>query len=164
MFSVGYGFKKRETRIRELLDEEPSTSVILAAVHFEWSIKRSILMLGHSPTAELRKKLEDTWALSSNETDKAGRLTIKGLWKSEISEQIRNAAIGKVVANFPKCIEKAKSARGKVIHGNGTVSKATASEAVDEYLSAACKIYEFSHRHGVELDSRLKPRRKRRRG
>jgi len=158
MFLVGYGFEKRESRIMELLDDEPTTAVILASVHFEWSLKRAILMLGQSPTALLRKKLERVWFLGPDDKDHKGNQTVKGIWNQEISSQYKNGKIGKVIANFPKCIEDAKAARGRVIHGNGTVSRKSAEDAVTKYLKASRKIYLFARKHNLNLDSRLKAR------
>jgi hypothetical protein len=59
MFNVGFGSENRENRIREIAEEDLTVGVILAAVHFEWMMKRAILKLGTSPTPQLRKELEN---------------------------------------------------------------------------------------------------------
>ena len=42
LYSVEFGSKNREEKIRDLLKEDPTGAVFLAAVHFEWMLKRSI--------------------------------------------------------------------------------------------------------------------------
>ncbi len=42
MFSVGYGIQNRVNKMREISKDDPTTATILAAVHFEWMIKRAI--------------------------------------------------------------------------------------------------------------------------
>ena len=54
IFSVGYGSKKREEKILQYLEEDYIVAIILAAVHFEWMLKRTILKLSKSPTKKLR--------------------------------------------------------------------------------------------------------------
>ncbi len=66
MFTVKFGSKNRESQIMRILKKDHSTAVILAAVHFEWTIKRAILKLGVSPTKTLRKRLEDVYSFNKN--------------------------------------------------------------------------------------------------
>lgn len=58
MFHIGFGSANREDEIQIIATADRTTGVILAAVHFEWMLKRSILKLGTSPTKDLRQELE----------------------------------------------------------------------------------------------------------
>ena len=157
MFSVEYGIANREKKIYEIADTDPTTAVILAAVHFEWMIKRSILKLGCSPTAELRKELEDIYKLAikgKNQND------YRSFWKREIACRFKNAQLGSVLGILHKLQESTMKVRGRVIHGNGTVSKEVADDAIKEFMSAANKLTTFALKHGEDLDEKLKRRNK----
>lgn len=155
MFSVGYGSVNREYRIARWIDEEDhTTAVILGAVHFEWMIKRSILKLGVSPTPALRKKLEDVYSLK----DRGPKLGYKSIWEIEVKPRFRNAALGTVLGNLNDLGEKAMKVRGQVIHGNGTVKRTDARDAVMAFIAAGQKLRAFALAHEEDLDTRLKAR------
>jgi len=155
MLSVSYGNENRERRIRELFDEEPCTAVLLAAVHFEWTMKRAILKLGISPTKELRQRLERVYRITGRSDD-----NYKSVWKEQVSIQFRNSRLGTVLGTLSTIQNHTSKVRGLIIHGNGTVSREVAEEAMNQYLTASRKIFEFAKNHGEDLDSRLRPRRK----
>ena len=155
MFSVGFGIANREGRIIEIGDADSTTAVVLSAVHFEWMIKRSILKLGCSPTAALRKELESIYKLAiggSNQND------YRSIWKKEVACRFRNAQLGKVLGNLHTLQNSTMKVRGRVIHGNGTVSNEVADKAIKEFMSAANKLTEFALKHGENLDEKLKTR------
>lgn len=68
-----------EKRIREIAKSDRSTAIILAAVHFEWMLKRTLLMLGSSPTKGLRQQFESIYSM----TGKNGHDGYKELWARE---------------------------------------------------------------------------------
>ena len=70
IFSVGYGSKKREEKILQYLEEDCIVAIILAAVHFEWMLKRTILKLSKSPTKKLRKTLENVFLITRETLNK----------------------------------------------------------------------------------------------
>ena len=157
MFSVGYGIANREKRIRDIANTDSTTAVILAAVHFEWMIKRSILKLGCSPTAELRKELENMYKLAikgENQKD------YRSIWKREIACRYKNARLGTVLGNLNKLQNSTMKVRGWVIHGNGTVLKDVADDAIKEFMIATNKLTTFAMNHGEDLDEELKERNK----
>lgn len=154
MFSVGYGIANREKEIKKIAKNEPTTAAILAAVHFEWVIKRSILKLGSSPTAALRKNLENIYKITNKD-----KQDYKNIWKKEITHRFKNAKLGTVLGNLPILQRSVMKTRGKVIHGN-SVSKKDADAAVKEFLKAARKLTNFAAKHGENLDTKLKTRRK----
>jgi hypothetical protein len=151
MFSVGYGSKNREVKIRGYIAEDFSVAVILAAVHFEWMLKRTIMKLGKSSTKELRKELKYRFILKSND-----KKSLIDLWNDEI--KIKNGAFGKVIGNLAKIKTVSVKMRGHIIHGNGLVKKADALSAIDEYLKACEKLRLFVIANGHDIDKRLKPR------
>jgi len=65
MFEVQYGSEKREQRIRGFLEQEPPAAVILAAVHFEWTLRRAIIGLGENPNVAIREGLKGCHGLDS---------------------------------------------------------------------------------------------------
>ena len=161
LFAVGYGFMNRDKRLRGMLEEDRTIAVLLSAVHFEGTLKRSILALGVSPTVSLRERLSSTYRLPHANSGKNDSPTVRDVWNEEVATHRKNAALGKVIANFPKCIQEARATRGYIIHGNGTVSKRRAEEAVTDYLASARKLYDFCKRNKIDLDDRLKARKKR---
>lgn len=152
LFTVAYGSKECENRIREIAKEDHIHAVILAAVHFEWMMKRTILKLGHSPTADLRKQLESAHEI----------VRYKEIWKQEIGVKYKNSALGTVLGNLPKIKNQARKVRGRIIHGNGTVSKNEAEEVIYHFLRASNKLRDFAAGKNIDIDSRLRSRIKRR--
>ncbi len=156
MFSVGYGSKEREDRLRVLSQEDPTTAVILAAVHFEWMLKRSILKLGSTPTQALRKELENVYRLEDTGTKRG----YKSIWRSEIEPRFKGAALGTVLGRLAAIQHVALKCRGRIVHGNGTVSRKQAKEAVELFLDAGLKLRAFAEKGGENLDARLTVRRR----
>ncbi len=154
MFAVGFGSKNREAAIRHTAQDDPTTAVILAAVHFEWMLKRAILKLGTTPTKALRKELEGVYQIN----DSSGRFDYKRIWAREVGARISNAALGTVLGRLVKIQNKALKVRGRIVHGNGTVSEQDAEEAIDLFLSAGEKLRQFAVKYGEDLDARLKTR------
>ena len=155
MFSVGFGTKNREQRIRELAKSDRSMAVILAAVHFEWMIKRALLKLGTSPTSDLRRKLESIYSIAG----KNGQQGYSDVWASEIGQKFKHAALGTVIGKLQRIQAHALNVRGKIIHGNDTVSDKDADEAIGLFLGAGEKLRDFVADKGCDLDSKLRPRR-----
>jgi len=156
MFSICYGSQKREDRIREMAESDVSTAVILASVHFEWMIKRSILKLSSSPTKALREKLQDVYSIK----ERNGKKGYKAIWKEEIANKYKkNSGLGSVIGNLHVLDKDAFAIRGEVVHGNGTVSKKQGIEAVEQYLTATQKLRAFAQSKGIDLDERLASRR-----
>jgi len=154
MFAVGFGISNREKKIRVISKSDPNHGLILAAVHFEWVIKRTILKLGQSPTARLRGELEGIYKLGSPDNKKDYR----SIWKREVASRFKNAQLGIVLGNLHTLESKTLKIRGQVIHGNGTVPKANALDAINEFLKASKKLYDFASKNGEDLDEILRRR------
>lgn len=154
MFHVGFGSANREAEIRKIAGSDRTTALILAAVHFEWMLKRSLLKLGVSPTKDLRKQLEYVFRVER----KDGRDGYKEVWDREVAKRFKNAALGTVLGRLNRIQTHALDVRGKVIHGNGTVSNPSADEAIELFLGTGPKLRDFATKHDVDLDARLKAR------
>ena len=155
MFTVAYGSENRENEIRRIAQSDRTHALMLAAVHFEWMLKRTILKIGVSPTKELRERLDKVYKFTSD----GGKNSYKMAWDHEVSARFKNSALGTVLGRLQKHQVGALRARGKVIHGNGTVSQTEADEAIAFFLDAGKRLREFTLRTGDDLDSRLKVRR-----
>jgi hypothetical protein len=157
LFSVAYGFESREKFILNMEDEDPTIAVILAAAHFEWTLKRTILMFGKTNTDELREKLANTWSFTNKKSN------LRKIWHEEIGVNYKNASMKQVMDGFDRIMERsgdlkkpnASDIRGQIIHGNGTVSIKWATRATDEFIWAARHLYAFSIRNGRRLDKRM---------
>jgi hypothetical protein len=125
--------------------------VLLASVHFEWTIKRAILKLGISPTKALRENLEDIYRFYDTDNGK----DYKKIWGDEVAVRFKNSKLGTVLGSLSKIQKETSKVRGRIIHGNGTVSNEVAEEAMNQYLRASEKIIVFAKKHGEDLDSRL---------
>jgi hypothetical protein len=154
MFHVGFGTKNREAEIRKIAQSDRTTALILAAVHFEWMLKRTILKMGTSPTKDLRSQLEDVFRISKRH----GKDGYKEIWDREVGKRFKNSSLGTVLGKLTKIQNHALDVRGKVIHGNGTVSNASAGEAIDLFLEAGAKLRDFALARGGSLDTRLRAR------
>jgi hypothetical protein len=154
MFHVGYGIANRELAIRKIAQKDHVTALILAAVHFEWMIKRTIIKLGRSPTSSLRKKLEGVYKIES----KNGSVGYKEVWNEEVAKRFHNASLGIVLGRLQAIQDNALKLRGQVVHGNGVVSNNKAQQAIDLFLDAGQKLNTFASSHGENLDARLRSR------
>jgi hypothetical protein len=154
MFLIGFGSENREARIREIAKGDQTTALILAAVHFEWMLKRAILKLGSSPTTDLRKQLEDVFTMEK----RGGRDGYKEIWQREVDNRFKNAALGTVLGKLNQIQTHALDVRGKIIHGNGTLKKTDTDEAINLFLGASKKLRDFAAKHSTNLDTRLKAR------
>jgi hypothetical protein len=154
MFHIGFGSAQREAEIRKIATTDKTTAVILAAVHFEWMLKRAILKIGVSPTTELRKQLEDVFRLEKKNNQDG----YNEVWHREIGSRVKKASLDSVIGQLKHLQNHALNVRGKVIHGNGTVKNEDADKAIELFLGAGEKLRNFASKHRIDLDARLKAR------
>lgn len=153
IFHVSYGWENRVSAIKEFAEDDLSIGVVLSAAHFEWAIKRAILVLGASPTKEIRDDFANNWRQED----------LKSLWKREVRKTRPQAGtLPELLGAIWTKIEDAGNARARIMHGNGTPSQQQAREAMNTFLSAADKIRQFVEHEGECLDARLRPRRRNR--
>jgi hypothetical protein len=150
LFHVRYGSENRENKIREMAETDLTVGVILAAVHFEWTMKRAILKLSKTPTVDVRKSFR--WV--------SGWDTYKEKWREEVSSQPRfiGMTLGSIVHTVGDMTNKAFKERGKLVHGAGATEPDKAKTAINQFLLASALIREFTMTKGYDIDKNLKPR------
>lgn len=148
MFLVKDRSPLREERILKLMGEDASLSVLLAIIHFEWTVRRAIVALGTSPNVEIRKKLRDCH----------GAEKYKAVWKEEVFPQ-KNKRLPEVVNDWEGLL-KAWNLRHRLIHGASSCGKDYAQDKVISALHASKNIRDFALLHEVDLDERLPVRKK----
>lgn len=149
MFLVSDTSESRETRIQQLLiEEEPALAALLAIIHFEWTVRRSIIALGTSANVEVRKKLERCH----------GHKQYKDLWKEEVFPRFHKR-LPEIIKNC-EGLQKSFYLRHKLVHGVKSCGKSQyTQERVQWALDAAIDVRKFCSQHNVNLDSRLPIRR-----
>ena len=148
MFFVKDSSSSREQRILVMSKEDASISLLLSAIHFEWTIRRAIIALGSSPNVEVREKLENCHGLSG----------YKKLWKEEVFPRV-GKKLPEIVANW-EGLTKTFRLRNKLIHGVYPCGEDYAMEKMQFAIEACKSIRRLSNSHNVDLDVRLPIRRK----
>ena len=148
MFLVQDSSPAREQRIQKLLAEDPSLSALLSVIHFEWTIRRSIIALGTSPNVEIRAKPDGCH----------GCKAYKNLWKEEVFPNV-SQRLPDVINNWDGLL-KAFRLRHRLVHGISSCGLTYATERVDWAIDAYQNIRELCIAHKVDLDACL-PVRKR---
>ena len=106
MFFVNDTQENRHKFIRSFLKEPTAPiSVLLAAIDFEWTLKRAILAFGTSPTKELRKAFKTVYGLPRS----------KDKWKEEVQPRL-GCSIDKAVPQWSQ-VHDAFEVRDKIVHG-----------------------------------------------
>lgn len=139
----------KRSRILRTLTREPMIAVLLAAANVEWTIGRCILVLGASPTTEIRDRLERTHGIRKYQK----------FWKNEICAGNTEEPDLETVIGEWDYFSKAFGLRHKLIHGRGTCSKNMAMKPVEAMLKAVDELYEFAEARGHDLNGRLRARR-----
>ena len=147
MFLINDGANERERRILQFLDTDPPIAVMLAAIHFEWTVKRAILKLSRRPTVTLRGELVRVYGLDG----------YKKAWSSEVGGESLPNVMGRV---YWHRVTVAFTLRNQIVHGAGGCSRVFAEPRVAALLTAAERIREMVSANGLDLFSRLRPRRR----
>lgn len=165
MFLVNDSLSDRKTKIQTYLSQdEPVIAVLLAAADCERTMRRAILHLGTTPTAELAHRLGRPrpagWVAPKPRPPKYGS-TIDGYasaWGDEVYTWCGRALKDDVVANWVS-LKKAFQLRHDLIHGDtGTVGLGYATKCVETLLGATRQVDEFASAQGYDLTTRLKRR------
>jgi len=108
-------------------------AVILAAVDFEWTVRRAILALGTSSTKEIRKSLETSWGLEK----------YKDIWKDEVTIRLKVTLV-QVIPHWGELKELFKF-RDRLVHGAvGVISRDAAHRSVESILRASRELEAFA--------------------
>jgi hypothetical protein len=146
MFLVNDTIDKRHARIRSYLEKEPVIAVILAAVDFEWTIRRAILSLGTSPTRVIREEV----------LNKASGLdTYNECWKKEVKSRLKQG-LAEVVPDWKYFKYEAYPLRHRLVHGAiGTTGISYARDRVEAILKASKAVAEFALNNGEPIYGRF---------
>jgi hypothetical protein len=149
VFLVKDSSKAREERIKQFLNEDPALSALLSVIHVEWTLKRAIIALGHSPNVVVRSKLRSCHGLER----------YKDVWKDEVTPKTEQR-LPEVVENW-QGLGRAFRLRHKLVHGVGSCGTEYAAERVTWAIDAAENIRSCCAEYKVDLDMRLPVRRSR---
>lgn len=156
MFSISGKRNGQKEMIDKVANINVGAGIILAVTDFEWTLIRSILVLGKTPTVELRDKLLN----KSTKFDK-----IEAIWNEEIKAQPLKKLFdewqspdGQKPVEWND-IKAAREVRNILVHsGESSVDDETA-HAIIRLLEKACDILcAFAKTQGKELYDRLTPR------
>jgi hypothetical protein len=147
MFLVKDSSLSREEEIRQILNRDPSLASLLAVIHFEWTIRRSIIALGESPNIKVREKLQFC----------SGHVQYKDMWKDEVFPKV-SLRLPQVVKDWDSLVRSFKL-RHKLVHGISSCGFDYAKDRVDGAINAAIDVRAICTTHKVDLDSRLPVRR-----
>ena len=104
MFLAGEPAQYREAKIRTWLHTEPSIALVVAAVHFEWTICRVVLFLSSRSNREIRKELAAVYGLEK----------YKDFWRMEIVSRRGGYSLPSIVGDW-KAMTDAFKARNRVV-------------------------------------------------
>jgi len=147
MFQVREKREDREKRIHSFLEQDAAIAVLLAAIHFEWSVKRAILKLSSTPTVELRKALVNVFRLDS----------YKEAWRQHVNAP----RLTSVITNWQD-VKIAFKLRNQIVHGTGGCSARYAAPRVRALIAAARDVGDYTRSQGHDLYSRLAARKNKR--
>jgi hypothetical protein len=153
MFLVTNSPDSRHRRIRLFLPDEPVIAVLLAAVDFEWTLRRAIIALGTNSNIIIRKRFRACHGLDG----------YKQVWRDEVKSRL-GANLSNVLTNWKVLKEVAYPLRNEVVHGvRGFPSTKKSSECVEQFLTASLRISNYATSHnsplfGKRLPVRRKPR------
>lgn len=150
MFLVKDCHEGRKSKIRSFLEQgEPAIAVILAAANFEWTLRRVIIILGKSTTADIRNALVPCYGLDN----------YVALWKTEVSISLKKG-LPALISNWAD-VRRAYALRGRLIHGSiGTTKWEDGKSQVEALLKAADALVEVAESQNVSVYERIKVRRK----
>ena len=158
MFLVSDGNRaNRRKLIEQVAGEDRVIKVLLAAIDFEWTLRRTVLALGHSPTKQLAEKM--------NERDFHCLAGIKELWKDEVVGHLGKdtpplAQVIDTGAKMPtdargtafSCLKKAKEFRNNIVHGNqGSCGKEYGELQADVFFAASDALAAFAMKHKKDI-------------
>ena len=152
MFLATDKLEHRHKKIRSFLPNEPVIAILLAAVDFEWTIRRAVIALGTSSNRTIR----DTVLKRCS-----GPKEYKEAWKREVKPRLQKG-LSDVVPYWQFVNDEAFLLRHQVVHGlKGLPSSKKTTERVEAFLAGSLAISDFAKIHGVDLfERRLPVRRK----
>ncbi len=151
MFLVSDSQEERHNRIRAFLTVESAPiAVILAAVDFEWSVRRAILALGSNSTKHIRHVVfSKIYGGYENYVD---------AWKTEVASWL-GQSLPQTIPHWSRLVSKKDGAvrlRGQIVHGAKVgVSVDYARSKVEDWLHASTLLEGLAVQHSTSLYKRL---------
>ena len=131
MFLICDKVSERHKKIRSFLKKgDYSIAVILAAVDFEWTVRRAIRALGKQPSGILKEEI--------NKSKERGCAGYKNLWKKHVCDDVEKSLV-KIIGrrNWDRLIA-AFSHRNDLVHGyEGSPNPVQATNSVDSLIMAS---------------------------
>ena len=144
MFLVSDKQTDRHEKIRSFLATEPAIAVLLAAIDFEWTVRRAILALGTSPTKDIRVSMENA----------SGPKRYKEVWNEEVKPQLGETLVEAVPDWFG--LTEAFQYRHRLVHGiQGTIPAEKAIDSVEAFLGASTALEGMAVKHDGTLYRRI---------
>jgi len=152
MFFVSDSQTQRHDRIRSFLTDESATiAVILAAIDFEWSVRRAILALGSSPTKHIREVVFAGFH--------GGYGNYADAWNQEVAVWLK-LSLAQAIPHWSRLANKRDGAvrlRGQIVHGaTVSVSVDLARPRVEDWLAASTALEGLAIQHKTSLYKRLR--------
>ena len=155
MFLVADTIERRHTKIRAYLPAEPVVAVLLAAVDFEWTVRRAIVALGTNSNRTIRDGVLHRCH---------GPEDYKAAWKKEVQGRL-GETLPEVVLNWQALRDDGFRLRNTIVHGiKGMPSPQKCQACVETFLEASTHVARYAERHEALLFGRRLPVRRRARG
>ena len=148
MFWVADTRVERHLRIRSFMGREATIGALLAAVDFEWTLRRAIIALGYSPNRIIRETtLKECHGLDG----------YKLAWRSEVGRRFPQIGrLPELIDDWCFLKKQAFLFRHQVVHGiKGNAGESYASQRRDALLSASEAICDVASKQRVDLYARL---------
>lgn len=147
MFLVSDSQQSRHDLIKSFLKDDSATiAVILAAIDFEWTIRRAILALGCSPTKHIR--------LVVLGKQKGGPDAYKKAWNDEPFKFL-GKRIDEAIPHWSRLTDPVLGAlrlRNQIVHGvRGSVSVQLATDKVRDFLKASRCLEKLAQENNTSL-------------
>jgi len=151
MFFVNDNQSKRHDKIRSLSGNETAVGAILASVDFEWTLRRTIVGCGLSPTAHIKK----------HTLDKCHGLDgYSAAWRKEVYP-LTGTRLPALISEWQFLKTDAMMLRHRLVHGiKGTVGEGYAARRREALLNASVALVQFASENGVKIYGRIPTRRK----
>jgi hypothetical protein len=150
MFLVSHSLEVRANEIRQWLRNQPSVSLLVAAVYFEWTVSRVVLALSLRPNLDVRQDLVRVYGLEK----------YRALWRAELQHLNGAQRLTEVVTDW-QAVTEAFDARNRLIHGRDRYTRKMATPHVEALLTAVSEINEYCLSHGANINRRMPVRRRR---
>lgn len=140
----------RHAKIRFFLSTgEPAIAVLLATVDLEWTLRRAILAMGHSPTRTIRRNLLKRSATLGH---------YKRTWAQEVTPRFKSR-LPDVIKDWA-ALKEAYHLRQVLLRG---IPRATGyrygADQVNRILHASVELTRFAATHNIDLFGRSRVRR-----